>query len=158
MQILGSSRREGYQEYWYAVDLVNYRGHFQAINPLAVTGVWQDEKMLIEATVNLEDKRITNIRIGLKMIFRFEDEAIEPLVPFPPAIETDDKRRRYTIVYDGGNFPHYFRPGRWQKHLQNVIKDLKEKSNKFLDLHNKAVDDSALFSDISDNADEEDNS
>ena len=82
------------------------------------------------------------------MRFDIDGGDAEPLKPFPPTMESDDKRKRYTIVYDGNWLPRYFRPGRWQKHLDKVIQELKEKSNKFLALDRTEVDDSALFPDI----------
>lgn len=110
MQMMGFRIREGLPEFWMAVDLLNYRGHFQHINPFAVTGLWEDDKVIIEGLVDLKSQEISNIRIGLKMTFKFEDEPLELLKPFPPSLEPEDKRSRYTIVYDGEKFPQYFRP------------------------------------------------
>jgi hypothetical protein len=134
------------QYYRWAMGVLNALGEFQKANLVQFSRVYDDDKIHIEARLGKElvECPPASLWIGLKMPTQDEN----PIVFGLPQVVGEEK---YTIVYLWvDDTPPFIRPGRWQKYLRSIVRQLDAQAIETHKLRNKPVNDSELFPDIPD--------
>lgn len=138
-----------------ALILINY-GEIQALNPVRVASIYEDDKIRITGLIDRDSpRRFVRFIIHLKMTSHEPDQErviTDSLLSDLPV--TTDKND--TLVYSAGvaygdfsgyTMVEYQRPGRWVRYIDTLIHRIQQQAERERELNNTPIDDSALFPD-----------
>lgn len=119
-------------------------GKLQQLSIITVGRIYQDKKIFIEGSypLDLQDSEpFDDVYIALKL--SSNSQLQRKHFGLNPTAEKD-----YTQVYhwDWSDGVDFFRPGQWQKYLEQLGRRLDEEETEAKRLHEVPVDDSNLFS------------
>ncbi len=123
--------------------ILDERGQYEQRDGLRISLVYEDEHIHIEAIMPMESGgSIDSFFINLKMPPREH-----PTQPFGiPKTPLDQETP--VLVWKG--IPRYYRPGRWEKYLKQLLDDIRKEDTEVEALNGMPIDDSDLFPDIAD--------
>ena len=118
------------------------------VNEVFIVTRYEDSKIVIEGLWPLNYLRddaplFENIYIALKIAPQNDGQK----QPFPPIMTQQEDT---TLVYRWNERLRYYRKGRWENYLRNIVEQINKEVIEQHELNARPVDDSILFPDLAD--------